>query len=279
VHFHVAVPDGVFELPRGAARARFHPLPRPTPVELQLLTERTSARILQWLKRHHLLAERQHDAERAREPSALDALLAGSLGLRELTTLPCQRRASTSSHDDQPLAAESRSARRGARSSDFDVHAAVLVPASDREGRERLLRSHPSRLVTAPRRQLRSRAQNPRARRPCFISRYPALYPCPVPSTSGSHKGFYVTCDPQVSGLGSPCPRGSGRLLRVGSGQCSLFLGTVGTRQAMPTVHHGSQSRSASHHRRNVLLGSLVGCSLVGCSLVFAHQEERDDVY
>ena len=69
--------------------------------------------------------------------SALEACLEGSLGLGELSALP-GRRGTSDGHDALP--APTRSQRRSGHSRGFDVHAGVVVSASDRDGRERLLR-------------------------------------------------------------------------------------------------------------------------------------------
>jgi hypothetical protein len=65
--------------------------------------------------------------------------LEGSLGIGELTTLG-GRQAVQDDEQSPPLPRPARSARKAGRSRGFDVHAGVVVSASDREGRERLLR-------------------------------------------------------------------------------------------------------------------------------------------
>jgi hypothetical protein len=70
--------------------------------------------------------------------SALEACLLGSLGLGELSALPSRHGPTDDGRDSLP--APPRSQRRGGHSRGFDVHAGVVVSASDRKGRERLLR-------------------------------------------------------------------------------------------------------------------------------------------
>ncbi len=71
--------------------------------------------------------------------SALEACLLGSLGLGELSALPIRHGPTDDGRDSLP--APPRSQRRGGHSRGFDVHAGVIVSASDRDGRERLLRN------------------------------------------------------------------------------------------------------------------------------------------
>ena len=107
VHFHVVVPDEM--------------------------------RVVGWLRRHGFL-DNDPD-EQPTEPvarSALDACLEGSLGQGELTVLPSRRGPIDDGHEALP--APPRSQRRSGHVRGFDVHAGVVVSASDREGRERLLR-------------------------------------------------------------------------------------------------------------------------------------------
>jgi len=87
VHYHVAVPDGVFvrERARDATGNRpttFHPLPRPTPAVLDDIVHAIEIRVTRWLRRKGLLADPDPDADFSNEPpewSALDACLEGSL--------------------------------------------------------------------------------------------------------------------------------------------------------------------------------------------------------
>jgi len=139
VHFHVVVPDGVFTAARSAARADFWRLPTPDRMDLETLTVNVEMRVVGWLRRHGFL-DNDPD-EPPTEPvarSALDACLHGSLGLGELTAMPSRPGPSDDGHEALP--APPRSQRRSDHVRGFDVHAGVVVSASDREGRERLLR-------------------------------------------------------------------------------------------------------------------------------------------
>ena len=142
VHYHAAVPDGVFLLDEQNERSVFHELAPPDPVDLDTIALNVDLRATRWLERHHLLRHPDEvDSFSQLEPerTPLEACLEGSLGIGELTTL----RAGQAVQDDEqlpPLPRPSRSARKAGRSRGFDVHAGVVVSASDREGRERLLR-------------------------------------------------------------------------------------------------------------------------------------------
>ncbi len=151
VHYHVAVPDGVFVRerardPTGNRPITFHPLPRPTQADLDDIVHAVEVRVTRWLRRKGLLADPDPDADFSDEPperSALDACLEGSLGLGELTELAgaCPRGGDGGAErDDLEPARPTKSARRGAQARGFDLHAGVAVAANDREGRERLLR-------------------------------------------------------------------------------------------------------------------------------------------
>jgi hypothetical protein len=140
VHYHVAVPDGVFTIDKGPARADFHRLPKPDHTDLETLAFNMEMRVTAWLRRRGLLREEGVDTgDDTASRSALDACLEGSLGLGELTALPAKHAPPLGAHD-MALPVPSRSDRRGGHSRGFDVHAGVVVSASDREGRERLLR-------------------------------------------------------------------------------------------------------------------------------------------
>lgn len=135
VHYHVAVPDGVFT--EGGDRACFHYLPHPSRGDLETMAVNVDARVLTWLERRGLLAKPDDDPyEPPDSRSALDACLEGSLGLGELTALPGDGVGS----DDLVLPVSNKLARRAGDSRGFDIHAGVVVSANDREGRERLLR-------------------------------------------------------------------------------------------------------------------------------------------
>jgi hypothetical protein len=74
VHYHVAVPDGVFtRCPSGGAQ--FHRLPLPNRSDLDAITHAVELRALRWLKRRGLLSDaRDTAADQEPAPSALDAL-------------------------------------------------------------------------------------------------------------------------------------------------------------------------------------------------------------
>ncbi len=141
VHYHVPVVDGVFTRKSPTARAKFHRTPRPKVDDLEAIAERVERRVVRWLRRRALLTDEPHDdtSNAPRNPSPLEACLEGSLGLGELTTLPGAPlvEACESGIAGVPVP---RSHHRRGRARGFDVHAAVVVSARDREGRERLLR-------------------------------------------------------------------------------------------------------------------------------------------
>jgi hypothetical protein len=111
VHYHVAVPDGVFT--EGGARAAFHNLPRPSQEDLETIAINVEARVLTWLERRGFLAKPDGDScERQDSRSALDACLEGSLGLGELTALP----GGGIGHDDLTLPVPTKPSRRAGRS-------------------------------------------------------------------------------------------------------------------------------------------------------------------
>jgi hypothetical protein len=135
VHYHVAVPDGVFT--EGGDRAAFHHLPHPSQGDLETIAINVEARVLTWLGRRGFLAKPDDDTgEQQDSRSALDACLEGSLGLGELTALP----GGAIGNDDLVLPIPGKPPRRAGRSRGFDINAGVVVSASDHEGRERLLR-------------------------------------------------------------------------------------------------------------------------------------------
>jgi len=55
VHFHVAVPDGVFTATKGAARADFWRLPTPDRMDVETLTVNVEMRVVSWLRRRGFL--------------------------------------------------------------------------------------------------------------------------------------------------------------------------------------------------------------------------------
>jgi glycosyltransferase involved in cell wall biosynthesis len=82
VHYHVAVPDGVFSRePEAAQSAVFHQLAIPNRSDLETIGHAVELRVLRWLRRGGLLdadeaQPAEQDAERQRD--ALDACLRGS---------------------------------------------------------------------------------------------------------------------------------------------------------------------------------------------------------
>jgi len=133
VHFRVVVPDGVFTASKSAARADFWRLPTPDRMDLETLTVNVEMRVVGWLRRHGFL-DNDPD-EPPTEPvarAALDACLQGSLGLGGLTATPSRPGPSDDGHEALP--APPRSQRRSGHVRGFDVHAGVVVSASDREG-------------------------------------------------------------------------------------------------------------------------------------------------
>lgn len=137
VHFHAAIPDGVFARTEHEARAQFHQLGSPRKSDIEEIALNTATRVVRWLGRKGLVNSEPGDDRPPVEPTALDACLQGSLGLGQLVSLK--------ETDPEPTAHAvpdtlGKSRRRGAKSLGFDVHAGVLIGANDRQGRERLLR-------------------------------------------------------------------------------------------------------------------------------------------
>jgi len=80
VHYHVAIPDGVFTFTGDAAPATFHPLPAPGRTDLQDIASDVAIRTLAWLRRRDLLRDEldETDSTEQRDRSALSACLEGS---------------------------------------------------------------------------------------------------------------------------------------------------------------------------------------------------------
>ncbi len=205
VHYHVAVPDGVFvrqvsSTNRPAAKVdepsigtgppiEFMQLPMPEPSELETISHAVEVRVVRWLRRRGLLT-RDGDEHEPSERSAIDACLEGSLGIGELVSLKL-----ADSNPDDELDQPSRNlqqARRAKSKRGFDIHAAVAVTASDREGRERLLRYCAraplslERLTVFPDGRIAYRIKAPRGRQTHrvmtplqFLARLCALIPPP----------------------------------------------------------------------------------------------------
>lgn len=153
VHYHAAVPDGVFvrqglsfdrpdvstdEAPlRTSLQIEFIQLPIPESSDLETISHAVEVRVVRWLRRRGLLARDNAEKEPS-ERSAIDACLEGSLGIGELVSLKLGE-SNLENEPDQP-SRNLQQARRAKSKRGFDIHAAVGVMASDREGRERLLR-------------------------------------------------------------------------------------------------------------------------------------------
>ncbi|MBN2196991.1 MAG: transposase [Polyangiaceae bacterium] len=103
-------------------------------------------RVTRWLERKWLLRAPSSDNDFHNdrpERSALDACLEGSLGLGDLTALAPGNGLGVGdapAEDAPEPARPTKSARRGGKARGFDVHAGVVVAASDRAGSQRLLR-------------------------------------------------------------------------------------------------------------------------------------------
>jgi hypothetical protein len=161
VHYHVAVPDGVFGRREGEG-VMFHQLAMPNRSDLEAIGHTVELRVLSWLRRRGLL-----DADEAGQPAyheesrlgALDACLRGSLGVGQLSSLPGAEGDEGSPIPEPGFAATTLASRRARSARGFDIHAGVSVSAGDREGRERLLRycARPP-LVSASRRRVANAA-------------------------------------------------------------------------------------------------------------------------
>jgi hypothetical protein len=139
VHFHVAVPDGVFRRAEGGGAVTFHEGPAPTRADIAAVAERVEKRMTRWLRRRELLDERaaEERSNEAPELSPLEACMQMSLFGSTFLRLAV---------DGTPEPLEDERARAGAKgpwvgeASGYNVHAGVTVRAGDREGLERLLR-------------------------------------------------------------------------------------------------------------------------------------------
>ncbi|MBM4363690.1 MAG: transposase, partial [Deltaproteobacteria bacterium] len=134
VHFHVAVPDGVFTRAARSARADFRRVRAPDREDLDTVALNVSVRSLAWLRRRGLVLDEPPDTPEE-SGSALDACLAASLGIGDVTALPAGRPGKGPTG-----AGPARSGSRSGQDRGFDVHAGVVVEAHDRAGRERLFR-------------------------------------------------------------------------------------------------------------------------------------------
>jgi hypothetical protein len=137
VHFHVIVPDGVFE--REDSQLAFHEGPAPSREDVAAIAARVEARTSRWLRRRKLLDERPAEdrSNEAHDPTPLEACMQMSLFGGEYLRL-----------DDEgarvPLDGERFQARGkspwAAEVNGFNIHAGVTVRAGDREGLEKLCR-------------------------------------------------------------------------------------------------------------------------------------------
>jgi hypothetical protein len=59
VHYHVAVPDGIFTRKVDSTPAEFYPLPRPTQLDLEEIAYNTDRRVTAWLRRVGLVGGRR----------------------------------------------------------------------------------------------------------------------------------------------------------------------------------------------------------------------------
>ncbi|MEO7035641.1 MAG: transposase zinc-binding domain-containing protein, partial [Polyangiaceae bacterium] len=91
VHYHVVIPDGVFSRAGTGSAVRFEKVGAPNGSELEDLALAVEARVIRWLERQGLLvSEASQSASEDSEPpesSALEACLAGSLGIGQLVRL------------------------------------------------------------------------------------------------------------------------------------------------------------------------------------------------
>jgi hypothetical protein len=224
VHYHLAVPDGVFTRSAEGARARFHRLAPPGPSDLEDIALNVSVRVERWLRRKQLLLDTEEALfnnfnNQTPEATPLDACLQGSLGIGELTCLPEDRSSCVADTVEPLLPKPTKAGRRGGQWRGFDVHAGVVVSGSDREGRERLLRycARPplslERLSVTPQGLVAYRVRKPwsaeqthRLMPPlAFMARLAALVPPPrsplirFHGVFGPHCGWRASVVPQVS--------------------------------------------------------------------------------
>jgi hypothetical protein len=137
VHFHLAVPDGVFA--RDGESVTFHEGPAPSREDIAAVAARVEARMTRWLRRRGLIDERpaEERSNEAPEPSPLEACM--QLSLFSGTFLRLDADGTPVPLEDERFGAKMKSPWV-AEAAGFNVHAGVTVRAGDREGLERLLR-------------------------------------------------------------------------------------------------------------------------------------------
>jgi len=138
VHYHVVIPDGVFSRAGTGSAVRFEKVGAPSGSELEDLALAVEARVIRWLERQGVLASESSasDDSEPQEPSALEACLAGSLGIGELVRL----KSATGALAPDEAPPKAKKSPRPGHIRGFDIHAGVVVSGSEPESRERLLR-------------------------------------------------------------------------------------------------------------------------------------------
>ncbi len=137
VHFHVAVPDGVY-VRAAEGTITFEEGPAPSRDDIAAVAARVEKRMTRWLRRRGLVDERaaEERSNEATDLSPLEACMQMSLFGSTFLRLAADGAPG-------PLEERIRASAKGtwvAEASGFNVHAGVTVRAGDREGLERLLR-------------------------------------------------------------------------------------------------------------------------------------------
>jgi hypothetical protein len=132
VHYHVVVPDAVFEKAGDDGRARVIDLPAPRGLDLEEIVTAVAGRVVRWLGRHGHLGQSEGEAD---ESTPLQRCLEGALGIGELHADPSAKKPARSP-------TEIPAPRKGlvGEHSKFNIHAGVSVEAGCPSDRERLLR-------------------------------------------------------------------------------------------------------------------------------------------
>jgi hypothetical protein len=142
VHFHTLAVQGVF-VDDGSGGLRFVPNPEPSEPEVEELLLSVARRITRLAKRHGI------ELDRLREEEAIDSLASESPLLAGISGASVLGRVATGGRAGQPVQRLGRNAdsplraaiaARQAQFGGFDLHAAVAVPAGDRERLEHLCR-------------------------------------------------------------------------------------------------------------------------------------------